>query len=154
MILVVLTLRVCTAGNVVVHCAQGKSRSVTVVIGTHKSPLYFYHNDDRTDRTAYLMVKQGLSVDDALKIVKGKRPEADPSTNFLAQLREFRQSTVRAKTISCDHHPTLSSAGICYASVPTRERLAVHRRRGQIHWEDLTKRLVSGNLWPIKYKQF
>jgi len=61
--------------NVVVHCAQGKSRSATVVI-------------------AYLMVVKNLTYLDALKIVQQKRPIALPNQGFEGQLKEFEKSTV------------------------------------------------------------
>lgn len=60
-------------GNVVVHCAQGKSRSTTVVV-------------------AYMMAKRGMGVEEAVKFVQAKRPEADPNSNFIAQLHEFHNS--------------------------------------------------------------
>jgi len=61
-------------GNVAVHCAQGKSRSTTIVV-------------------AYLMAKLKLGADGALKVVKSKRPEAEPNPAFMAQLREFQLSS-------------------------------------------------------------
>jgi len=72
-------------GNVVVHCAQGKSRSSTVVI-------------------AYLMAKQGWTMDAALRFVQTKRPEAEPNPNFIEQLKEFERSTVRGLLIAQDEY--------------------------------------------------
>jgi len=62
-----------TKGNVVVHCAQGKSRSATVVV-------------------AYIMAKQGLDTEQALKVVKAKRSIAEPNNNFMYQLKQFESS--------------------------------------------------------------
>eukprot|EP01089_Gocevia_fonbrunei_P010241 TRINITY_DN2284_c0_g1_i1.p1 TRINITY_DN2284_c0_g1~~TRINITY_DN2284_c0_g1_i1.p1 ORF type:complete len:237 (-),score=42.53 TRINITY_DN2284_c0_g1_i1:185-895(-) len=61
-------------GNVVVHCAQGKSRSATLVV-------------------AYLMAKKDMTRDEALIFVKKIRPIAEPNDNFLSQLASFESST-------------------------------------------------------------
>ncbi|XP_046849214.1 dual specificity protein phosphatase 1B-like [Xenia sp. Carnegie-2017] len=53
-----------TKGNVLVHCAQGKSRSSTVVI-------------------AYVMASKKLSLNDALKLVQEKRKMAQPNPGFM-----------------------------------------------------------------------
>mmetsp|Transcript_35386 Transcript_35386/g.80843 ORF Transcript_35386/g.80843 Transcript_35386/m.80843 type:complete len:139 (-) Transcript_35386:27-443(-) len=57
--------------GVLVHCAQGKSRSSTLVV-------------------AYLMKTQGLSADKALELVRAQRPIAEPNTNFMTQLRALQ----------------------------------------------------------------
>jgi len=62
-----------TGGGVLVHCFVGKSRSVTVVV-------------------AYLMKKHGMSVSEALKHVKNKRPIASPNSGFMLQLQNFEKS--------------------------------------------------------------
>eukprot|EP00042_Codosiga_hollandica_P037269 m.291546 g.291546 ORF g.291546 m.291546 type:complete len:90 (-) comp55099_c0_seq3:50-319(-) len=59
---------------VLVHCNAGVSRSVTVVL-------------------AYLMRKQGFALDDALALVKDKRPCAQPNSGFLAQLRKLESAS-------------------------------------------------------------
>ncbi|KAL6076968.1 tyrosine protein phosphatase yvh1 [Balamuthia mandrillaris] len=64
--------------NVVVHCAQGKSRSTTVVL-------------------AYLMTinkEAGYGPNEALTFVKQHRPMAEPNPNFMEQLQAFRLSPV------------------------------------------------------------
>lgn len=60
-------------GVLLVHCAQGKSRSVTAL-------------------TALLMIRHGKTVDEALAEIKAVRPIAEPNAGFLRQLRDFEQS--------------------------------------------------------------
>jgi protein-tyrosine phosphatase len=55
---------------VYVHCRNGASRSIMVV-------------------TAYLMARDGVSRDEALARVRGKRPEARPNPGFLRLLKEW-----------------------------------------------------------------
>ena len=56
--------------KVFVHCAAGMSRSPTIVI-------------------AYLMWKKKIFLDQALTLVKNKRPEVSPNYNFMEQLKKF-----------------------------------------------------------------
>ncbi|XP_058192376.1 dual specificity protein phosphatase 1-like isoform X2 [Rhododendron vialii] len=62
-----------TGGGVLVHCFVGKSRSVTIIL-------------------AYLMKKYSMSVSEALKHVKSKRPIASPNSGFMTQLQNFEKS--------------------------------------------------------------
>ncbi|CAI5516785.1 unnamed protein product [Closterium sp. Naga37s-1] len=57
-------------GCALVHCFAGRSRSVTVVV-------------------AYLMARRAMTVDEALALVRGLRPEANPNAGFVQQLREW-----------------------------------------------------------------
>ncbi|WPK27120.1 hypothetical protein PUMCH_004493 [Australozyma saopauloensis] len=59
-------------GTVLVHCAQGQSRSVAVVI-------------------AYLMYKYKLTYKQALHAVKRKVPDAEPNSGFVKQLALFQE---------------------------------------------------------------
>jgi protein-tyrosine phosphatase len=59
--------------NVVIHCAQGKSRSGTVAI-------------------AYLMIAQNMNYREALKYVQEKRPMVQPNPSFETQLQEYDQN--------------------------------------------------------------
>jgi len=56
------------SGDILIHCAAGMSRSASVVI-------------------AYLMTRQNMTLDDALKHVKIIRPIVMPNQGFFAQLR-------------------------------------------------------------------
>ena len=59
-------------GNVLVHCAMGVSRSATVVC-------------------AYLMYKQSLSPEEALRIVREARPLCNPNDGFMEQLDVYHR---------------------------------------------------------------
>ena len=56
-------------GNVLVHCMAGKSRSPTLVV-------------------AYLVSKKGMTLDEALQLVKQNRPIIRINLGFVEQLRE------------------------------------------------------------------
>lgn len=56
--------------RVLVHCMAGVSRSTTVL-------------------TAWLMKTFGMSMDDALKLIKSKRPIVNPNHGFIRALREY-----------------------------------------------------------------
>ena len=57
-------------GRVLVHCTKGKSRSATVII-------------------AYLLKSYNLSLKEAFRLVKSKRDEIRPNSNFIRQLMRF-----------------------------------------------------------------
>ena len=64
-------------GNgVLVHCQAGISRSATVVI-------------------AFLMKHEGLTLNDAYKLVKEKRPVISPNINFMGCLVKFEKTSFR-----------------------------------------------------------
>lgn len=60
------------AGAVLVHCAQGMSRSGAICIG-------------------YVMWRERLSYDTALAHVQDARPVVSPNDGFVLQLREFER---------------------------------------------------------------
>lgn len=59
--------------NVVVHCAQGKSRSGTVAV-------------------AYIMASLDMGVKDSLEYIKKNRPMVEPNEGFMSQLLDFHKS--------------------------------------------------------------
>ena len=59
-------------GNILIHCFQGKSRSVSVCC-------------------VYLMSRFYLSLDEAMLVIKDARPIADPNIGFTRQLRDFEK---------------------------------------------------------------
>ncbi|KAJ9449300.1 Dual specificity protein phosphatase 1B [Diplonema papillatum] len=59
-------------GGILVHCHQGKSRSVTVV-------------------ASFLMRHRGKSLEDAMATVRAGRPQADPNVGFTVQLLKYQR---------------------------------------------------------------
>ncbi|BAD69005.1 putative DsPTP1 protein [Oryza sativa Japonica Group] len=62
-----------SGGNVLVHCFAGRSRSVTIIV-------------------AYLMKKHQMSLENALSLVRSKRPQVAPNEGFMSQLENFEKS--------------------------------------------------------------
>lgn len=78
-------------GAVLVHCAQGVSRSATLVAG-------------------YLMWRERLGCDAAVAVVRATRPIADPNDGFVLQLREFEASACNLAEWSGWGHAALERA--------------------------------------------
>ncbi len=66
-------MRVEEGKSVLVHCAQGKSRSTTLVL-------------------AYLMILNKTNLQDTLSLLKSKRRMAEPNKNFMKQLKMFENN--------------------------------------------------------------
>ena len=64
---------IASGGKVLVHCNQGRSRSVTVA-------------------AAYLTARLQCPVDDALSMIKTKRPIAEPNAGFMQQLLRWNDT--------------------------------------------------------------
>mmetsp|Transcript_38542 Transcript_38542/g.56570 ORF Transcript_38542/g.56570 Transcript_38542/m.56570 type:complete len:450 (+) Transcript_38542:78-1427(+) len=64
--------------SVLVHCEMGVSRSTTVVL-------------------AYLIRYQNMTKEDAYKLVKNRRPQANPNVGFWKQLGEFEKMVQSGK---------------------------------------------------------
>ena len=62
--------------KIFVHCAAGMSRSPTIVV-------------------AYIMWKKKLSLNNAIKFVKEKRPIISPNDNFMNQLKIFEELLIK-----------------------------------------------------------
>lgn len=62
----------CSGSRVLVHCMVGASRSATIVL-------------------AYLVGREGMSLLEAWRLVRGKRKVARPNRGFSAQLIEYEQ---------------------------------------------------------------
>ena len=62
--------------KIFIHCAAGMSRSPTIVI-------------------AYLMWKKHIFLDEAIKIVREKRPLISPNSNFMNQLKIFQELLIK-----------------------------------------------------------
>ncbi|XP_059834191.1 dual specificity protein phosphatase 16 [Hypanus sabinus] len=88
-------------GCVLVHCLAGISRSATIAI-------------------AYIMKRMDMSLDEAYRFVKEKRPTISPNFNFLGQLLDFEK---RLKTPS-GQTGTISKLKLLQLERPVEQRLA------------------------------
>ena len=63
-------------GTVLIHCMMGRSRSPTVA-------------------AAYIMDKQHISCDEAINIIKTLKPNINPNSGFIEQLKQFQTKIVK-----------------------------------------------------------
>lgn len=100
-----------SGGRVLVHCHEGRSRSVAVCL-------------------AYLMTKDGTSLADALRFVKSCRPEAQPNAGFMKQLMALELSTLGTSTVQAKQaprgKPKCLPCEICGQAVGLQSALASH----------------------------
>lgn len=61
-----------SSNNILVHCFAGKSRSTSMVVG-------------------YLMGRKGLTLKEALDLIREKRPIAEPNPGFIIQLKAYEK---------------------------------------------------------------
>eukprot|EP01138_Halocafeteria_seosinensis_P010831 gb/GECG01011061.1/.p1 GENE.gb/GECG01011061.1/~~gb/GECG01011061.1/.p1 ORF type:complete len:248 (+),score=14.86 gb/GECG01011061.1/:1-744(+) len=99
-------------GNVLVHCVQGVSRSVSVVV-------------------AYLMMVEGMSSKRARRYIRKKRPAAQPNKYFLDQLKEFE------KTLDVGDRRVPSKKRAAGTSTGSSGRSKATRRSGKQHMSEL-----------------
>ncbi|CAN2391259.1 MAP kinase tyrosine/serine/threonine phosphatase activity [Pristimantis euphronides] len=83
-------------GRVLVHCLAGISRSATIAI-------------------AYIMKRMDMSLDEAYRFVKEKRPTISPNFNFLGQLLDFEKEIKTQSghtTLACKLQLQLEHGGL------------------------------------------
>lgn len=73
-------------GKTLVHCHEGKSRSVSLCV-------------------AYLMCENQMTLAKSLAFVKSKRPVSKPNAGFLRQLLELEVATLGCNSLSQDDLP-------------------------------------------------
>uniref|UniRef100_A0A4W5L9Y8 protein-tyrosine-phosphatase n=1 Tax=Hucho hucho TaxID=62062 RepID=A0A4W5L9Y8_9TELE len=100
-------------GCVLVHCLAGISRSATIAI-------------------AYIMTRMDMSLDEAYRFVKEKRPTISPNFNFLGQLLDFEK---KIKTPGSHPDPALAlleplTLPCVLAPWPPEERLLAQALQG------------------------
>ncbi|GFZ21923.1 hypothetical protein Acr_29g0010850 [Actinidia rufa] len=81
-------------GGALVHCVVGKSRrqSRGILELDSVTCVAFDLGLSATIVVAYLMKKHRMSVSEALKLVRSKRPIASPNCGFMLQLQNFETS--------------------------------------------------------------
>ncbi|MCP8718429.1 MAG: dual specificity protein phosphatase family protein [Asgard group archaeon] len=80
-------------GNILVHCSQGVSRSVSFII-------------------AYLMEKYNLTFDQALHAVKRKSPDAEPNQGFMEQLKLYKEMGFKIDENNTDYQSLLKKISL------------------------------------------
>ncbi|KAL8875209.1 MAG: hypothetical protein Q9198_006396, partial [Flavoplaca austrocitrina] len=73
--------------RVLVHCAMGISRSVSIVCAFRKSPCSLFQSVFVTSNHGEVMQRWGLKRSDAKQMVKSKRNVANPNSAFYTQLK-------------------------------------------------------------------
>jgi atypical dual specificity phosphatase len=100
-------------GKTLIHCHEGRSRSVTLCL-------------------AYLITRNHMPLEDALNFIKSSRPEAQPNTGFMKQLMTLEMSTLGAQSMQLKDlkkgKPKCLSCEICGQVVGLQSALASHMK--------------------------
>jgi len=102
-------------GRVLVHCHEGKSRSVSFCL-------------------AYFMTREKRPLAEGLAFVKTKRPQARPNAGFMNQLSDLEEAVLGSRSVSAEDmpkgKPKMLVCRICgQAAGLTEDALASHMRR-------------------------
>lgn len=100
-------------GRALVHCHEGKSRSVSLCL-------------------AYFMTREKRTLAEGLAFVKSRRPQARPNAGFLKQLLQLELATLGSNSMGLEDlpkgKPKMRSCDICGQAVGlTEESLAKHK---------------------------
>lgn len=102
-----------TGGKVLIHCHEGRSRSVTLCL-------------------AYFITRDRTPLADALSFVQLHRPEAQPNAGFMRQLMDLELSTLATKSMHLNElpkgKPKCLTCAICGQSVGLKSALASHMK--------------------------
>jgi atypical dual specificity phosphatase len=98
-------------GKVLIHCHEGRSRSVTLAL-------------------AYLIARDRMPLADAINFIKSHRPEAQPNAGFMRQLMALELSTLGANSMTSRElpksRPKCLTCDICGQSVGLKSALESH----------------------------
>jgi len=122
-------------GNVLVHCSQGVSRSVSVVI-------------------SYLMWRNGDSYEKTFALVKERRGVANPNMGFTCQMLQWRKR-VLSEAGSCSSFGASTDASIGDvrdANAPKPKHPVVRLHRMAPHSEHDPRYLVAKTVWETAEK--
>jgi atypical dual specificity phosphatase len=104
---------VATGGKVLVHCHEGRSRSVSMCL-------------------AYFVTRERMPLAEALNFIKSHRPEAQPNAGFLKQLMALELSTLGSSSLNQKDlpksKPKCLTCEICGQSVGLKSALASHMK--------------------------
>merc|ERR1712083_1198708 len=73
-------------GCALVHCHEGKSRSVSLCL-------------------AYLVARERKTLTDALAFVRSRRPQARPNAGFMNQLSDLEHRVLGVRSVSLEQMP-------------------------------------------------
>lgn len=104
---------IAAGGRVLIHCHEGRSRSVTLCL-------------------AYLIARSHMPLADALSFIKSHRPEAQPNAGFMKQLMALEFSTLGFNSMQQKQvpkgKPKCLSCEVCGQVVGLQSALASHMK--------------------------